>query len=555
MKQIELAELAPNADHQLCIVDPKTQELLVPPLCEEVGVLKKIRNVLTRQIQIVMYIWTDGSMEQFTMSRSAYANRRTLLEKLYDMNLSFLDTQENVLSLMNYIMETDKAAPVEYVHDKLGFYTLKSGEMVFLADKMVGLPDVVSHYTGSVATAPKGTVEGWLTGVHELVSNHVNLAFALAISISAPIAHLLREQKVFAEIPIWCFVGVTSSGKTTALRLQESFWADSAESGALIGDLYGTKAWFFATLSERIGLPLILDEATEAADLTNDGIKLVTGIYALSKGYDKGRCKSSGEPNERKKFSGCIVMSSERSVLNQSQVNMGYYARMVELSLRWTDSAEHSRRIVETFAQNCGTAWLPFMEALFNIHRNDPDSLKRMFNQELSTLKKMVGSVSAIGERPLNMFATVMVAANMANEVLKLDLNIPEMRNLIVQLYDEIPKETDLARKLYDGINGYIIDHSGRFPEKDNRGHYMAPPIDQWGERSTENGQKVCWIMDKKFEEAAKAAGFANYTQLLSMMCDRGMIKSFNKGKYRGYRDSKHRLNGIQHPCYCVILE
>lgn len=166
----------------------------------------------------------------------------------------------------------------------------------------------------------------------------------------------------------------------------------------------------------------------------------------------------------------------------------------------------------------------------------------------------MIGSVSAMGQRPLNMFATVVVAARIANRALELGLDIPKMRELIVHLYNELPTEADLAKKLYDGIMAYTTKYSSHFPEKDSRGYYTTPPINQWGEYASEDGSKLLWIMEEKFAEVAKSVGLSNYRQLLSQMCDRGLIKSVNKGKSRGYLDSKHRLNGLQQPCYCMII-
>lgn len=72
------------------------------------------------------------------------------------------------------------------------------------------------------------------------------------------------------------------------------------------------------------------------------------------------------------------------------------------------------------------------MEALLNIQRQDINKLKQMFNNELNTLRAMVGPVSDMGERPLNMFATVIVATKIANDVLKLDLDISKMQGLIM---------------------------------------------------------------------------------------------------------------------------
>lgn len=137
--------------------------------------------MLTGVMKVVLGLWLCGRLKLITMERRAFCNQKSLLGELYSQGLSELDTSANTLSLMNYILETDKAAPTEYYHDKLGFYQLSSGETIFLADKLIGPSEIVSRYKGPVATAPKGPLEGWIAGIHELVNGHVNLELWLSL--------------------------------------------------------------------------------------------------------------------------------------------------------------------------------------------------------------------------------------------------------------------------------------------------------------------------------------------------------------------------------------
>ena len=76
-----------------------------------------------------------------------------------------------------------------------------------------------------VAFTAVGSCSDWLKGVQKHVLGHQMLEIALAISLAAPLFPLVNP----ILSPIWCFVGNSTTGKTTALKLALSVWCSPAK--------------------------------------------------------------------------------------------------------------------------------------------------------------------------------------------------------------------------------------------------------------------------------------------------------------------------------------
>lgn len=161
--------------------------------------------------------------------------------------------------------------------------------------------------------------------VEKDVLGHPNMELALAIGVSAPTASLLQEVGLFTEVPLWGIIGESSTGKTTALRLMASVFGSPKEGTGLIKDFHATDTAIFAMLQD-CGMIHLFDEAT-----LRERDNFSSMLYSLSKGVDKLRCNSDGTLKERQSFSGSVVITGEQSLLEQSSVNLGLYARMVEV--------------------------------------------------------------------------------------------------------------------------------------------------------------------------------------------------------------------------------
>lgn len=536
--------MLPVHDHWLIYSDPFSGE--TGPLCEEITVAERRVDLLSGDITLVIEMWTHGVKKRFEVDRGELGIM--IPPKFFKQGLTIFPSKENLDALMDHLLETDMSAPTTYFHERLGFHAI-GDSMCFLADQPIGMTDKVlchSEYKHHEVTRPRNSLESWLQVVDQEVLGNPCLELALAIGASAPIAYLLREFRVLSEVPIWSLIGTSSTGKTTALRLMASIYGSPEEGGGLLKDFNTTENAFFRSLGNDIGIPHLIDEATCKPTWEFSSI-----VYSLSKGQDKARCTSTGDLRQRIRFSGAIVISGENSLIDQSRDTLGMHARLVELTLPWTNDADHARRLSAGVRRNYGTAVRPLAETLLILRGKHPDVLEKLFNRELHLLKEQSGEISGVDERPFQMFATVMVAVEILQNVFDIRLQKRNIRMLLLEQYSGKQPERSAEERLYDFITDAAVTHGQYFPKTSGAGKNTLVPNTVWGEYSTRNTEPVLWITAETFRRFAEEAGCANYRSLLSKMRDRGMIVDFGGSHYK----RAHELGHGKPLCYCLIIK
>lgn len=532
--------LQTNNLHQLCETDPETGELL-EPLCEEVTVLKKKEDLLTGEILLEVGLWRRGKLKTFDLERASLCGKH-FISKLMAQGLSLADDKNSVDAVGEYLLMSEQDAPDVSVHSTLGFTDLH-GQLIYLADAVVGGASN-STFHDPVITAPKGTLNSWKGLIEAEVLGRDNLELALAIGASSPVVHLMRKNGLYTENPVWALIGQSSTGKTTALRLMASVFGNPSEDNGIIHDLHTTENALFETLSKQNGWAMLIDEATSQPKWDFSSI-----VYNLSKGKDKNRCSRSGKAYKPKTFSGTIVISGESSLAEQSRPTLGMYARMAELTLDWTDDADHSHRLSEGCFKNYGTAIVPIAETLLLWQKDKPGIFEREFEKEIERLRTAIGTVPGTEERLLNMYATTIFSAKMIKKTLGIRLNIEKMRNLLISIHHKAPKQCTIAQRLYDAITDEITTHSSYFPAAASK-NMSIMLSDMWGERSSIGGKTVVWITQQTFESFAQKCNFSNYKGYLTELCNQGFLVRFGD---RYLQD--HKLGNSYTKCYCLIAE
>lgn len=536
---------ADKNDHLLYEVDAATGKLVGDPVCEECSVCQRVANLLSGTITLWIELWVRGTRKSFKMDRNKLFNGG-FKDDLTDQGLTLPSNEPDVVAaIRDHLIESDIGADEVWTHDRLGFHEIDIGKnekkLVFLTDEVIGFADRDSHYHKPEVTAPKGTLSSWREFINQEVIGHPYLELALAISMSAPIVHIFRMKGVYAENPIWALIGKSSSGKTSVLRIMASVYTSPAEGRGLIGDFNGTENALYAKLASNIGLPHLIDEATIKSDW--DFAPL---IYNFSKGENRARCDSKGTLQKRVQFSGPIVISGERNLFGQSSADGGVLARMIGLNnIQWTTDANHADRILLKSHQNYGTAIKPLAKMLMNILDRDSDILEKKFYKELGSFRMNLPDVSGEEQRLLKMYSTVIIAAQVANKAVKINLNVDNLRESLLQLHQTAATERDIAQELYDTVMDKAGHYGSYFPKTGGKNKNFVIPATLWGEYTTRNKREVLWISGIKFREFA-GKRFANPTPYLNELYQQGLVEKFSDGF-----TTKHRLGNSNVRCYC----
>lgn len=534
-----------EVDHYLHLYDVVAKADL-GRLCEEVRISRKMIDLLEPKVECVAQIWFDGEVEEHTIKRRML-NKKKIYDFLLERNVSLLECEENIEAILTHILNTDKDAEIIYKHNVLGFVKI-NGQLVWLAQTPIGgdLSEKkrASQYAVPFEAEQKGTFAEWQQVIKDEILGNTPLEFGVAVGASAPIVHLLRQEGVFSELPIWGIIGPSSQGKSTLLKVIALAYGSTAESIGLVKDVNATKTAFFKSLEGKIGLPLLFDEATGKTEWS-----ISSAIYDLSKGVERATCSSSRNLNPRSTFSGAIVISGENTLLKQKDVNLGLLARLCEITTMWTRDAAHSRRICQKLAYAHGTAVVPLITHILAIHKYQPIRFQEMFLEELTTVQSAIENSTAIDERIFNMYAGVLVGARIANEAWNISLDVDAIRDFLVKRHKEAKPVENEARKLYDFVLGLVNRHNASFITKAIRKQPGLMPSKVMGELVCKDGKDLIWFEATTFEDLV-INKFPNYLQLLDPMYKLNLIRKFGDKHFR----SRHALHIGRPYCYCFFL-
>ena len=469
------------------------------------------------------------------------------ISELSKYGLTAVDNSMGNQIVAEVLNNSEAQAIISYVHRRLGFANDTCGWQYFLANRSILLHSttsqaVISYYERPEVVAPCGDIEGWRSGVEALIIPSCHMQLALSLSALAPVAYLLRETRIINDLPVIGIVGKSSTGKTAALRVIASVYGSTEESGGLIGDMNTTIAGLFATFEQNQGFPMILDEATYRSD-----VDFSTLIYQLSKGMEKKRSTTNGGLRERRQFSGAFFLSSETSLLTDSDMDTGAAARYVELSFPWTSNADHAEQIEETFRRNYGTAVYMLIPWLWT----NREKLADRYREELDTLRTGIAGDDNIKKRRAKIYAQILVSAWVVNQAFELQIDIPTIRNLLTAETETSPAEIPLVKRVYNHILEQVAANGGRFArETTQEGDISSYRENVWGTFSERDGKPCVWIAKERFEALLREAGVRNQIEALRELAAEELIRYANR-----HYAVPRKLGKVKVLCYCLYLE
>ena len=531
-------------NHRIEVEDPNDGKY--HDFCEEVAITKVVTNTLDGSIEVEVTIYATSGEARLLLPRGKV--NRNILPKLLDKGLTVLDNNLQVDFILQVLLESEVTATRIFRHDRLGFCKI-NGNDVFLAHQPIGLANsgkACSEYTIPSKTKPVGSFESWMAMTEAEILGHPYLELALALGSVAPLAHLLNEEKVISSVPIFALIGHSSTGKTTALRLMASIYGAPTISGGMISDLNATQTAFFAQLNRQFGVPALIDETSSAPEW--DFTKL---LYNLPTGREKLRCDNQGQLKVPLSYSGCVIFTGEHSIFEQSNSNVGLYARLIEFTLPWTNDADHALRIEQGCRTNYGTAVVPLLTWLLQ----NRGCLSASYRQHYDQLKAAVPTADGVEDRMLKTYALITLGAEVITKALALPLDITAMQTALLTIHENnsyVLKPKNITKEIYEHIKQQVLDNYISFPAKGET-HFTRQ---FWGATGTKDGFPCVWITEAHFKDflhKAKNHTSANAESNNAIM--RALHEENYLVRYYGDRFCKdEKLGDVTMKCYCLRL-
>lgn len=214
------------------------------------------------------------------------------------------------------------------------------------------------------ATAPRGTLEDWLTAARAFRKESTAARIMLAASFASVLVKPLGALPFFVHL--W---GVDSStGKTVALMAAASVWA-SPEMGKYVKTFDGTDVGYERTAAFLNSLPMCIDELQLSRSLRG---RAVFNVYRLTQGAGRTRGTKSGGVEHTPTWANAILTTGETPI-NAEGAGAGAVNRVIEIEC----TAEHKvvsegHSVAQALRQNYGHAGRAFVQTLL-----EPGNLQR----------------------------------------------------------------------------------------------------------------------------------------------------------------------------------
>lgn len=389
--------------------------------------------------------------------------------------------------------------------------------------------DGSDHFT-SIYNAIKethGDRQKWFDCVEEV---RKNASTAVRIFLDAAFAAAMLDKIDCLPFIVHMY-GETGQGKTVALKLAASIFANPNENGRYIFNFNSTSVGIEQTMGFLHSLPAMIDELQMAQNKKD----FDTLIYLLAEGNGRTRGARDGGIRDTASWKTVTLTTGEVSI-TKTNSNGGAINRVIQLSYGSEKLFDNAGRVAEIVSNNYGFAGREFVELL-----KDPEVIEEI--QE--TRKQAMANFCAKGATEKQaMAAAILIAASelVAEEIFHDDRALKES-DLMPYLVTK--QELDTNARCFELVRSQYAINARHFDGSEN--------VDVWGELDEKTGctkiiKKVLdgWLIESGYDPDA----FLRYGY------EHGFVKGFaEKGRNKPRTARPQRLKGIEKQVQCVSID
>lgn len=296
----------------------------------------------------------------------------------------------------------------------------------------------------------KGQIENWIEIIKPIrAEKNICSRIMLAASFASVLVNPCDCLPFFVHL--W---GGTEAGKTVALMLATSVWADPTM-GAYIRTFNSTAVAQELTASFVNSLPLVYDEL----QILKDKKSFDDMIYKLCEGVGRDRGAKSGGVQKIATWKNCILTSGEFPISSEKSGG-GAINRIIEIDCKDKKIFSNPAKLVSEIKHNYGCAGAIFVKWL-----QDGDNIETVKRMRKEYYKQLVTN-SDVTDKQAMSASLILTADKLINEIFFNDdilLSITEMQsNLTTRT------SVDQNRRCYEFINDFVAVNYNKFnPEKD----------------------------------------------------------------------------------------
>lgn len=406
------------------------------------------------------HLWTIPALR----SQISAANRITYLA-----DTGFPVNSENARHLVAYLDDFEKLnpdIPWNRSTGRFGWVGIGSKYMDFVpycADKVTFEVEGFKDLVESVRT--RGDYNVWLTMMNNLrASGRNEIMVYLAASFGSVLIPLLKTLPFITNL-----YGTTGAGKTVALMVAASVWANPAEH-AYFSESNSTTNAITKKLGVLNNLPLMLDDLSKIRD--QDKRKFTELIYAICSGGGKGRLDRNTNMREVEKWDNITLSNLERPLTDETMQG-GAINRVLDFEISEGSIFEDGNAVVTVLSQHYGHAGQKWVKFLID---TGIDTIKEVYLKYESRLREAATASGTPKEQKQIASAAVLLTADELSEQAIFNdgrrLDFDYVFNAIKDI-----KTTSEMERAYWFVTDYVIQCQSRF-KPDSYGDYKG---EIWG--------------------------------------------------------------------------
>lgn len=479
--------------------------------------IKRMKNLETGEEQLRIAYKRNRTWREITVPKDLVSSASKIVA-LSKLGVSV--TSENAKLLVKYLSDVENLneddIPVQMSSSKLGWI----GEGFIPYDTDIVFDGDMQFKTVFESITSCGNKHTWIEYVKKLrKSKRVEIKFLLAASFASILVGQIGALPFIVDL--W---GETEGGKTVALMMAASVWANPADS-QYIGDFKTTDVALEAKCNLLNHLPLLLDDSSKVSARIRDNFEGV--VYDLCSG--KGKSRSNKDLGIRKEnhWKNVIICNGERPLASYVSQG-GAINRILEVECQDHVFAD-PQEAVEIFKKNYGHAGKQFVKIVKEMGVDEIRSIQQDIQKKIYQEDKMQKQSIAL--------SIVLTADKIITERIFHDeeyIDLEEAKNVLVD-HNELSEH----ERCYQFLKDKISMNNQRFDAETK--------VEKWGTFEKVKDVDYAVIYTQAFKEICNQGGFSDKA-FLSWADKNGKILTSG-----GRLTKTKRFNGK--PIRCIYLD
>lgn len=416
--------------------------------------VERLFNIETKTEKITLAYLRDDEWKEITVDKGLIASS-TKIVKLADYGVAV--TSESSKAMVQFLcdIENMNQIPLKNSTSKFGWHN----DEFIPFDRSIVFDDESRFKELTESLKERGSYDIWLELCKKIRQNKAHYEPQLYMAASFASVLLKKLNMLPFIVNLW---GSTGKGKTVAMMLAASIWANPSEN-KYITDSYSTQNAFEIRLDILNHLPLMMDDLSKVRDKLNDNFTDL--IYLLCSGKGKDRSNVDLGLNKVKTWQ-CTILSNMERPLAAETMRGGAINRILDFEMQDGYIFESGNAVVEILSDNYGFAGPKFVDYLKGIPYETLQIYRREFEKLIKEEAKHQGSVKE--EKQILPLSVLLLADKIATDLIFEDgiyLDIPTM---VANLKDV--NEVSEGRRAYDTIIDYVKVNINRFSDVNNIG-------------------------------------------------------------------------------------